>query len=796
MAGQPVVGGDAVTDAEDNVSLELSLLRARVAELERFERIVDALPFGAVVLQVQSNAPGDLRFAYANARAGVESRLDVRSHIGRTLEEVLPDEFREEGEGAEPAYVAAFRRAAAGGVAEVLDVDRGPRGWLDLHCIPLGDGCVAAVYHNTSARKQVEGALRASEASLRQLADAMPQIVWTAEPDGSLDYYNQRWFDYTGMSLEQTVSWGWGPVLHPDDRKPCVDLWKKAIATGEPYEIRYRFKRASDGCYRWHLGRAFASRDAQGGVTKWFGTCTDIEDQVQIEQALRASEASLTTTLDSIGDGMIATDDAGRVLRMNPVAVRLTGWTLEDALGRPLSDVFRIISEATRETVESPVERVLREGVVVGLANHTALVSKDGAECPIADSGAPIRDAQGNVNGVVLVFHDMTTERASERLLLQSEARFRRLLDSGIIGILVADLAGNILHANDAFLEMAGYTRDDLGAGLVRWVDMTPPEWAAGDQVAVGQLRAVGVVTPYEKEYFRKDGSRFPIVLGAAMIEGEQAECICFVLDLTERKRAEQAVLLLNAELERRVEQRTHELADANRELEAFSYSVAHDLRAPLRGIGGFAQVLAEDYADKLDAEGQDCLREIHTNADRMAQLIDALLLLARVSRSEMRRETVDLASLVRSVAASLARTEPRPTLDLTISGDLRVEMDPSLAQILVENLLGNAWKFTRDASTPRIEIGCTDDADARIVHVRDNGAGFDMTYKDKLFTPFQRLHTTAEFPGTGIGLATTQRIVKRHGGQIWAESVVGQGATFYFRLPISETEKTTGGSR
>jgi light-regulated signal transduction histidine kinase (bacteriophytochrome) len=242
------------------------------------------------------------------------------------------------------------------------------------------------------------------------------------------------------------------------------------------------------------------------------------------------------------------------------------------------------------------------------------------------------------------------------------------------------------------------------------------------------------------------------------------------------------------AEATRRANARTkqaHEQAEAaNRELEAFSYSVAHDLRAPLRGMNGFAQVLLDAYGDKLDAEGQDALQEILLNARRMGALIDALLSLSRVTRSVLKPESVDLSAVVRATASQLSTAEPQRTVELVIQDHLRADLDPILARTLVENVLGNAWKFTSKVPAARIEFGVTEKDRVRAFYVRDNGAGFDMAFANKLFAPFQRLHTVAEFPGTGIGLATVQRIVHRQGGRLWAEGTVDGGATFYFALP------------
>jgi PAS domain S-box-containing protein len=224
----------------------------------------------------------------------------------------------------------------------------------------------------------------------------------------------------------------------------------------------------------------------------------------------------------------------------------------------------------------------------------------------------------------------------------------------------------------------------------------------------------------------------------------------------------------------------------ANRELEAFSYSVAHDLRAPLRGVDGFAQALIEDYADKLDAAGLRYLERIRAAAQRMAALIDDLLNLSRVTRSEFRREPVDLTRIASQALANLQRFEPVRTIDVTIAEGMHASGDARLLGIVFDNLLGNAWKFTSKTNAPHIEVGVATEAGERVYFVRDNGAGFDPAYRDKLFGVFQRLHTVSDFPGTGIGLATVLRIVERHGGRVWADGAVGQGATFYFTLSES----------
>ncbi len=246
--------------------------------------------------------------------------------------------------------------------------------------------------------------------------------------------------------------------------------------------------------------------------------------------------------------------------------------------------------------------------------------------------------------------------------------------------------------------------------------------------------------------------------------------------DITARKTAEAALV------------RAKEAAEAaSRELEAFSYSVAHDLRAPLRAIDGFSQALLEDYSGVLDGEGREFLSRLRLAAQQMAQLIDDLLNLSRMTRSELRRLPIDVAALVRSSAESVQLACPGHRVQLVVAPDLSVSADPQLLRVVFDNLLGNAWKFTRKTPGPRVEVGMTSDRDVPTLFVRDNGAGFDMAYVKKLFGVFQRLHTANEFEGSGIGLATVQRIVHRHGGRIWAEGMVGEGATFYFTLGSEE---------
>jgi light-regulated signal transduction histidine kinase (bacteriophytochrome) len=277
--------------------------------------------------------------------------------------------------------------------------------------------------------------------------------------------------------------------------------------------------------------------------------------------------------------------------------------------------------------------------------------------------------------------------------------------------------------------------------------------------------------------------------------QGEVTHLAVFDCDISDRCQREEARGEINAQLERRVMERTAELQSANQELEAFCYSVSHDLRAPLRAIRGFAKAVIEDYQTVLDETGKDYLQRVCAATERMNHLIDDLLSLSRVTRTQMQRQPVNLSKMARAIATELQETQRDRPVRFKFAEGLLADGDPHLLQVMLENLLGNAWKFTSKTAHACIEFGISippvlppgkrspSTSNKVIYFVRDNGAGFNMNYADKLFAPFQRLHKTSEFEGTGIGLATVARIVQRHGGQVWATSEVNQGATFYFTL-------------
>ena len=362
------------------------------------------------------------------------------------------------------------------------------------------------------------------------------------------------------------------------------------------------------------------------------------------------------------------------------------------------------------------------------------------------------------------------------------ETSFRTILELAPDAIVIVDRAGRIVLVNGQTQRLFGYTPGEL---LGEPVEILVPEHVRQAHVghrdafhAAPRTRPMGIGLDLLGR--RKDGTTFPVEISLAPMQTDDGVIgISVIRDISDRKGAEARISALNEDLERRVA----ELGTLNRELESFSYSVSHDLRAPLRSIDGFSQALLEEYEGALDDQGRDYLRRIRAATVRMGDLIDDLLTLSRVTRREIRRERVDLSALARGIAQQLARSDETRRAEFTIASDLAASGDAQLLRVALENLLGNAWKFTSKEPVARIELGVGQQDGHRVYFVRDNGVGFDMAYSAKLFGAFQRLHREAEFPGTGIGLATVHRIVTRHGGRVWAEAEIGKGATFYFML-------------
>ncbi len=515
-----------------------------------------------------------------------------------------------------------------------------------------GAPAVQASFYDITEIARAEAALAQSERDRAQVIESLPQLVWSTHLDGRPYYYNQRWYDYTGVAKGSTDGAGWIGVLHPEDTERANRTWQTSVETGNPYSIEYRLRRA-DGMYRWFLARANPLRDAEGRIGQWFGTCTDIDEQRRSQEELREKEERFRTATRAVSDLIWTNDAEGRMRGEQPAWAAFTGQTMEQY-----------------------------QGYGWATAVHP-------------------EDAQPSI--------DAWNVAVAAKKMFVFEHRVRR--HDGVYRLFA--------------------------------------------------VRALPVL--------REDGSI--------------REWVGVHSDITDRRAQMVEIRRLNTELEERVRQRTAELEASNHELEAFSYSVSHDLRAPLRTIDGFSLALEEDAGPLLDAEMRDYIKRIRSGVQRMGKLIDALLQLSRVTRGDIDREPVDLSQLADDAADQAQRAQPEKAVAVQIAPGVRADGDVRLLQVALANLMGNAFKFSSKAEHPSVEFGSQQRNGTTEYFIRDNGAGFDMQYADKLFHAFQRLHGDKDYQGSGIGLATVQRVILRHGGSVRAESSPGRGATFYFTL-------------
>ncbi len=535
--------------------------------------------------------------------------------------------------------------------------------------------------------------------------------------------------------------------------------------------------------------------------------------RVAVARKRAESDARFTTIVNTVPDAIISIDHDQRIVLFNRGAETIFGYPAAEILGQPLDLLLPAgVAAAHREHVRA-FGREPGLTRVMGGGREVAGRRADGSTFPAEASLSKVIEDGRTVYTAIL--RDVTERKKTEAEaeLLRRRAIFSNLFESlpGLYLVLAPDL--KIVAVSDAYLKATMTKRGEIvGRGLFDVFPDNPDDPGATGTAnlrasldRVHRTAAADTMAIQKYDIRRPDGTfeeRYwsPINSPVLGVDNRIEYIIHRVEDVTEFVRQKSQPAGNNAEMRARMEQMEAEifqssqkvqaanqqLKAANQELEAFSYSVSHDLRAPLRSIDGFSQALLEDYAGKLDDSGRNYLQRVRAAATRMGELIDDMLQLSRVTRAEMHQEIVDLSALAESVVADLRRAEPRSQVEVAIPPGVKAEGDPKLLRIVLVNLLSNSWKFTGRQPYARIELGELNSGNERAFYVRDNGVGFDMAYADKLFGAFQRLHAQGEFPGTGIGLATVQRIINRHGGRVWAEGAVGQGATFYFALPLN----------
>jgi len=679
--------------------------------------------------------------------------------------------------------------------------------WVDTTIVPFmsAEGKprqYVAIRADITERKLTEDALHASEERFQTMANSIPQLAWMAEPDGHIFWYNRRWFEFTGTTAEQMQGWGWQTVHDPEILPRVIDRWKSAIAAGSHFEMEFPL-RAADGKFRLFLTRIVPLKDSNGLVVRWFGTNTDITEMKRVEEALY--EQSKVLDLAQV----LVRDMDSNIVLWSLGAEKLYGFTKQEAIGRLSHELLRT---EFPEPVGLIVERLQRDGTWEGELVHR---KRDGTRIVVSSLWVLHRNSRGEPARILEVNVDITSRKEVEERLADQAVELSRqaeeltrsrheletqtltlrsVLDSMAEGLVAADEQGNFIIWNSAAEKITGMCAGEMPA--VEWnhhygvflPDGVTPFPAEENPL----LRAIRGESATAEMYLRNsalpqgawiESTANPLRDKSGALRGG----VIAFRDVTQQRVDEREIRKLNDELEHRVAERTAQLQIANQELESFSYSVSHDLRAPLRHIGGFSKMLMEEYGSTLQPGARHYLDRIQAGTQKMGLLVDELLNLARVGRHSLNRRPSPLNPIILEVVTILEPDAEGRRVQWEIADLPIAECDPVLVKQIYQNLLANALKFTRARPHTVIEIGYLQhDEDGQTVFtVRDNGIGFNMKYVDKLFGVFQRLHRPEDFEGTGVGLATVQRIVQKHGGQVWAQAEVDKGATFFFTLGL-----------
>ncbi len=653
-------------------------------------------------------------------------------------------------------------------------------------------GKIAALYgtaQDITERKKAEQALFEAQQIFRSLVESSPDIIARYDRDCKRTYVNPAYLNTTAAQPQNWI--GTTPAqqspLPEESATALQNLLHKVLDSGIADFIDVVWP-MPDNTDHWFNVYAFPEFDRKGEVVSVMTVSRDITERKKAEQELAQLSLRNRMILDSAGEGIYGLDIGGRCTFVNPTAAQLLGFSIEEFIGQHSHALFHHTkADGTPYPVEEcPVLSAYKQGLVH--RGTDMYWRKDGTSFPVEFVSTPIIE-NGAVTGAVVAFNDITERKRAEENLRESEHSLAEAQRIAHLGNWNLDLVNNILSWSDEIYRIFEIDPKKFGATYEAFLGAIHPD--DREKANLAYTESVKNRTPYEIEHrlLMQDGRIKYVVEKCETYydeNGKPVRSVGTVHDITERKKAEEEVRQLNAELEQRVQQRTAQLASANKELEAFSYSVSHDLRSPLRAIDGFSNILLEDYAGRLDDEGKRLVGIVRDNTIRMARLIDDILSFSRLGRKEMAKQEVDMAQLANETAAELASTWEGRKVNLKIGALPLAHGDSAMLRQVWVNLLSNAIKFTRPREVAQIDVSGHAEGNELVYSVRDNGAGFDMQYADKLFGVFSRLHSAEEFEGTGAGLAIVKRIITRHGGRVWGEGKVNEGAAFSFALPAN----------
>lgn len=633
-------------------------------------------------------------------------------------------------------------------------------------------------------RSPAEAELKASLKEVGDLKAALDEhaIVAITDPRGTIVYVNDKFCAISQYTRGELI--GQDHLLINSGHHPKAffqNLWA-TISSGKVWKDEIR-NRAKDGSFYWVDTTIVPFLNDDGTIRQYVTIRADISVRKAAEEKQRASETRYRRLFETTKDGILILDaGTGMVMDVNPFLIELLGFSHEEFLGKKIWELgfFKDIVANRDNFAELQEKEYIRY-------EDMALETSTGRRIEVEfTSNLYLVNHQKVIQCDI---RDITERKRAQAALNENEERFRTMANSIPQLAWIARADGNITWYNRRWHEYTGKTPEQMqesGADSVldpAALPLVMERWKA--TLETGQ--PLDIETPLRGV----DGRFRTFLTRVEPLKDSEGRVVAWFgtnTDVEALKEAEEKVLRLNADLEQRVAERTEQLETANREWEAFSYSISHDLRAPLRAVNGFTGIVIDDFGPQLPAEAQRCLGLVRAAALRMGLLIDDLLDLSRLSRQSLHKQTVDTAELVRATLAEF-HPEKGPHPAKVIVGQLPpCEGDQPLLKQVWANLLSNAFKYSRHREQPVVEVDCHEQDGEAVYFVRDNGSGFDMRYADKLFGVFQRLHRAEDYEGTGVGLAIVHRILLRHGGRVWADGAIGQGATFYFTLPKKNT--------
>ena len=637
----------------------------------------------------------------------------------------------------------------------------------------------SALQDQLRERSELERDLRRSESLYRETAELLNvthDAIFVRNQNDEIVFWNLAAERLYGWTKEEVLGKNSHSLLQTEFPYALEQIQAQLLAKGE-WEGELVHRR-QDGTKIIDLSRWAIRTDHQGHPIATLESNRDITVRKQAERQL----ASL---LEGAPDALVIANKDGLIHTVNAQTEKLFGYSRDEIVGQT---VETLIPQRFREQHALNRQNYCASPHTRPMANGLDLYGrrKDGSEFPVEVSLSPIELPEGTL--ISSAIRDVTQRKQAEKTLHEQEEKLR-LFVSGVTdyAVLMLDIGGNVVSWNSGAERINGYTADEI-------IGRHFSQFYPNEDLMLGKpaaaLRAAIKHGRFEDEGWRvhKSGNRFwaDVVITALYDRsGQLAGFGKVTRDMSKRKEIEDRLRGQSMQLA----EVNNKLIESNKELEAFSYSVSHDLRAPLRSIDGFSLALLEDCSSQLNEVGKDHLNRVRAATQRMGLLIDDLLSLSRITRSQMHLAPVDISELVGTIVVGLEKAHPGRNVQCKIEDGLTAKVDQGLLRVALENLLSNAWKFTSKIPEAHIEFGQAQSNGISAYYVRDDGAGFDPRYAGRLFGAFQRLHTASEFPGTGIGLATVMRIVRRHGGHLWAESQIGQGATFYFTL-VSEPEE------